>query len=66
MPDEKGKFVSIPLGTAGKISAIYFGYLCPEIRIQTVRRVLSNHPEIRYFKMSSNPEDIYHLVANPL
>jgi len=66
LPDEEGKFVSLPLGKAGHIYAIYFGYLCPDIRIQTIRSILSNHPEIKYFKMSSNPEDLFNLVANPL
>lgn len=66
MPDEKGDFVPIPIGASVQIKAVYFGYLCPDIRIQTIKKILSEKPDIQYYKMNSTPEDIYHLTANPL
>lgn len=66
MPDEQGDFVPISLGSEVQIKAVYFGYLCPDIRVQTIKTILSGNPDIQYFKMNSTPEDIYHLTANPI
>lgn len=66
MPDEKGDFVPLSLGSSVQIKAVYFGYLCPDIRVQTIKKILSGNPDIQYYKMNSTPEDIYHLTANPL
>ena len=66
MPDEKGDLVPIPLGALVQIKAVYFGYLCPDIRVQTIKKILSGNPDIQYYKMNSTPEDIYHLTTNPL
>lgn len=65
-PDISGYFSSVPLDKDSYIECIYFGYKCPEKRIETIKRILSGKPEIKFFKMESDPSNIYNLVAREL
>lgn len=65
-PDMKGEFLSIPIDKESSIEAVYFGYRCPDSKIKTIKNALSAFPAIKFYKMSSNYNDIYRLTANPL
>lgn len=63
-PDKKEEFLSIPMDEKSTIEAVYFGYRCPDKKIQTIKNALSNYPATKFYKMSSNYNDIYRLTAN--
>jgi hypothetical protein len=65
-PDRSGEFLSIPIDEKSTIESVYFGYRCPDKKIQTIKNALSNYPEIKYFQMRSNYNDIYRLNAIPV
>ncbi|MBQ8646456.1 MAG: DUF2971 domain-containing protein [Bacteroidales bacterium] len=65
-PDVSGYFSSIPLDQYSHIECIYFGYRCPVKRIATIKRILSDKPDIKFFKMESDQSNIYNLVAKEL
>lgn len=60
-PDVSGYYNSIPLDDGSFIEKVFFGYRCPDKHIETIKRVLSNQEQIKFYKMESSPEDIYHL-----
>lgn len=62
-PDVEGDFSSIPLDEKSFIECIYFGYKCPDKRIETIRKILANQSEIKFYRMVSTPDDIYNLRA---
>lgn len=62
-PDIIGDFFAIPLDEDSHIEAIYFGYRCSDKRVQTIRRIMANKPNIQYYKMNSCYGDIYNLIA---
>lgn len=66
MPDEEGNFVSLPLATSARIKSIFFGYKCPDEHIKTITKALSSFPDIKYYRMVSRSESIFHLDAVPL
>lgn len=61
-PDIEGDYHSIPLDQNSHIESIYFGYKCSQKRIDTIRKILSNDPSIKFFVMKSDFNDIYNLV----
>lgn len=65
-PDKKGEFLSIPLDEKSTIDAVYFGYRCPDEKIQTIKNALIKYPSVKFYKMSSNYNDIYRLTAIPV
>lgn len=62
-PDVKGDFHSIPLDEGSHIEKIYFGYRCPDKHIDTIKKILANQSQVKFLKMQSLPEDIYHLSS---
>lgn len=63
-PEAKEFFNSVPLDSASKIDAIYFGYRCQENHIRTIRKIVKQHyPDAKFYKMSSDFTDIYCLKA---
>ena len=44
------------------IESIYFGYKCSQKKMDTIRKILSYDPDIKFFVMKSNFNDIYNLV----
>lgn len=65
-PDVEGAFHSIPLDEGSHIEKIYFGYRCPDKHIETIKKILSNQSQIKFYQMQSSPEDIYHLSSNEI
>lgn len=65
-PDIIGDFFAIPLDKESYIECIYFGYRCPDKRIETIRKILANKPNIKFYKMISSPGDIYNLTAEEI
>ena len=65
-PDVEGKYLPIRLDEDSFIEEIYFGYLCPEETIKTVKNALQDKPDIKYYKMDSDYTNIYSLKATPL
>lgn len=61
-PDIEGDYHSIPLDQNSHIDSIYFGYNCPQKRIDTIRKILSYDTSIKYFVMQSDFKDIYNLI----
>ena len=51
--------LQIQLDDKTAIEAIYFGYLCPENTIKTIRQILGE--EVQYYKMDCDLENIYQL-----
>lgn len=62
-PDVEGYFHSIPIDEGSHIENVYFGYRCPRKHIETIKRILSNQCQVKYYQMHSKPEDIYHLYC---
>ena len=66
-PEAKDFFNSIPLDSASKIDAIYFGYRCQETHIRTIREIVTQHyPDAKFYKMFSDFTDIYCLKAKEI
>lgn len=63
LPDEAGDFVSLPLGVAVQIKAIFFGYLCPDETIRAVKNALRDKPKIKFYRMVSDYSNIFSLRA---
>lgn len=61
-PDIEGDYHSIPLDQNSHIESIYFGYKCSQKKMDTIRKILSYDPDIKFFVMKSNFNDIYNLV----
>lgn len=66
VPDKEGYYLAIPLDEDSSITAIYFGYRCPEETVKTIKNALAIHAEIQYYKMISDYNDIYRLKAIPI
>ncbi len=65
-PDVDGLYHSIPLDEGSCIEKIYFGYRCPKKHIETIKRILANQSQIKFYQMQSKPEDIYHLSCKEI
>lgn len=55
--------VCVNCRTHSKIEAIYFGYLCPQSTIKTIRNIFAERKmkEPKFYKMNLNPRDVYKL-----
>lgn len=60
-PDVVRPYHSIPLDRDSRIEKVFFGYRCPDRNIETIKKILAMQEGIRFYKMQSTPEDIYHL-----
>ena len=65
-PDEEGSYLKIKLDSNSFIDEIYFGYLCPDETIKTVKNALKDNTDVKYYKMISDYSNIYSLKAIPL
>lgn len=61
-PDVKGYYHSIPLDGGSFIEKVFFGYRCPDKHIDTLKKILSNQKHVKYYKMKSSADNIYHLI----
>lgn len=61
-PDIVGDYHPIALDKSSKIDSIYFGYKCPQKHIETIRKILSHDPEIKFYIMQSDCNNIYNLI----
>lgn len=64
-PVEEGKYVQCVLQTPNPIKAIYFGVKCPKQRINAVMEIFKNRPEVKFFQMKINPQNIHRLLFEP-
>ena len=62
-PDVKGLYNSISLEEGSHIEKVCFGYRCPAKHVETIKNILSNRGQIKFYQMQSNPEDIYNLSS---
>ncbi len=65
MPDEEDLYVPLKIDDKSYIKAIYFGINCTQHDIDTIKKILLGKP-IKYYKMESNPKNIYKLKAVPI
>lgn len=65
IPSAGSFYSSIPMGSFCKIEAIYFGVRASEQNIATIKQILKNE-NVKYYKMSSSPDDIYNITAKAL
>lgn len=66
VPDKDGFYISIPLDKESTIEAVYFGYRCSDETIKTVKNALAKYSGIQFYKMNSDYNDIYRLMAKPI
>lgn len=64
-PSEESKYVQCSLETPNPIKAIYFGVKCPPQRKNAVRKIFESRPEVKFYQMSVNPQNIHRLIFNP-
>ncbi len=57
-PKDAAEHVQYQLSKKTLISAIYFGYHCPEANIQVIKELLSGN-NIKFYKMSIDFSNIY-------
>ncbi len=59
----KAPHYGIPLDTRSKIEAIYFGYLCPQSTIKTIKNIFADRKTKlpKLYKMMLNTQDVYNL-----
>lgn len=62
-PTEQSRFVSYRLETSNPIKAIYFGVKCPTQRKNAVRAIFENRPEVDFYQMKINPQNIHRLIC---
>ncbi len=60
-PDFKGDYMQVPLKDMIRIKSIYFGYRCSHRNMKTIKNILSHKENIKYYKMKSSVDDVYHL-----
>ena len=66
MPETKSQFDAIPMGDYCNIDSIYFGIRCKDTTVMTIQKLLRKYGlNVKYYKMKSNPNDIYNLIAIP-
>lgn len=61
--DNSENFQSIKLEGDNKIEAIYFGYRCPQTEKDTIKNILKNNSEIKFFQMKIDYSNIFQLIA---
>lgn len=64
-PTEEHKYVQCTLDTPNPIKAIYFGVKCPPQRKNAVKKIFENRPEVSFFQMEINPQNIHRLIFKP-
>lgn len=64
-PSEESKYVQCSLETPNPIKAIYFGVKCPPQRKNAVRKIFESRPEVKFYQMSVNPQNIHRLIFDP-
>jgi hypothetical protein len=64
MPEAQSHFSPIPMGDLCRIDAIYFGTKCNGNSIKTIKNILNN-TDIKYYRMHSQPQNIFNLIAKP-
>ena len=64
--DVSNDTLSIPLDKKSNILAIYFGIRCPNETIITIRKILESEKDIKFYKMQTNPKNIYKLEYTEL
>lgn len=64
-PTEEQKYVQCTLDTPNPIKAIYFGVKCPAQRKNAVRKIFEERPEVSFFQMEINPQNIHRLIYKP-
>lgn len=64
-PTEEQKYVQCTLDTPNPIKAIYFGVKCPVQRKNAVRKIFEDRPEVSFFQMEINPQNIHRLIYKP-
>lgn len=64
-PTEQSKFVQYHLKSPNPIKAIYFGVKCPISRKNAVRDIFKDRPEVEFYQMITNPQNIHKLSYNP-
>lgn len=64
-PTEESKYVQCSLETPNPIKAIYFGVKCPTQRKNAVRRIFKTRPEVKFFQMEINSQNIHRLTYIP-
>lgn len=62
VPGLSNLFCPVPLDDASYIKCIYFGYKCDDKNIRTIKKILANKPDIKYYKMKSDYKDIFRLT----
>jgi hypothetical protein len=63
IPSADSFYSSIPMGSFCRIEAIYFGVRASEQNIATIKQILKNE-NVKYYKMSSTPTDIYNITSH--
>lgn len=64
-PTTQSKFVPCALESPNPIKAIYFGVKCPTQRKNAVRAIFRNRPEVQFYQMTINPQNIHRLSYIP-
>ena len=64
-PTEESKYVQIALETPNPIKAIYFGVRCSTQRKNKIKNLLIERPEIKFYQMKINPQNIHVLSFEP-
>lgn len=65
IPSEEIKYVPCSLETVNPIKAIYFGVKCSLQRKNAIRKIFESRPEVKFYQMSINPQNIHRLIYNP-
>ena len=65
IPDIEGQFVPIKLDSESYIKNVYFGILCPNSDIVTVRSILKGQ-NVHFYRMKPNPFDIYNPIIDSI
>lgn len=59
------KFSQYELKTKNPIKAIYFGGRCSTQRINAIRQIFKDRPEVNFYQMAINPQNIHRLLYEP-
>ena len=62
--DNSDNFQTLKLEGDNKIEAIYFGYRCSQTEKDTIKNILKNNSEIRFFQMKIDYKNIFQLKAD--
>lgn len=64
-PNNSQDYLGIGLDKDSTIEAIFFGYLCPESAITTIKNIFGNiykDKSVKFYKMNVNHKDVYHFT----